>query len=316
MRILLSRTDNIGDLLFSLPLASMLKSCIPSCYIIFLVKASNVPLAQRYVDVDEVLSFNPGSSQQLLADLLSLNLDVCIHVMPNDTIEKAAKAANIELRIGRFTSWKSIYYNNCPLFFNKSTSGKHELELNSMLLKPLCRKDRYNLARLTNYLSERLLPLQQSQVYIKNNGKFNLILHPGSNGNGEEWPLESYVALANILPQQRCNIFLTGSSSELVSHGKYILARAHHVHNCMGKFNLTEFMDFIKLADGIVASGTGPIHMAAAFGCYSVGLFPESAHSGVARWSPLGPRVKTFTAVKVANISATKVAKVLLSYMD
>lgn len=54
--------------------------------------------------------------------------------------------------------------------------------------------------------------------------------------------------------------------------------------------DLYQFVSFIRNADGLIASGTGPLHIAAASGINTLGLFPcvRPIHPG--RWAPLGER--------------------------
>jgi hypothetical protein len=52
-RIIISRTDNLGDVILTLPMAGILKSEIPGCYILFLGKKYTKPLVDACEHVDE-----------------------------------------------------------------------------------------------------------------------------------------------------------------------------------------------------------------------------------------------------------------------
>jgi heptosyltransferase III len=60
------------------------------------------------------------------------------------------------------------------------------------------------------------------------------------------------------------------------------------ITNLMGKFSLQELQSFIKQVDGLVASGTGVLHLASAMGKYTVGLFPPIKPIHPGRWGPIG----------------------------
>jgi ADP-heptose:LPS heptosyltransferase len=45
---------------------------------------------------------------------------------------------------------------------------------------------------------------------------------------------------------------------------------------------------FIAQADGLIASGTGPLHLAAAIGQRTLGLFPPTRPMHPGRWAALG----------------------------
>jgi ADP-heptose:LPS heptosyltransferase len=53
---------------------------------------------------------------------------------------------------------------------------------------------------------------------------------------------------------------------------------------------LDQFIAFISRADGLVAASTGPLHIAAALGKVSVGLFAPMQPIHPGRWAPLGIR--------------------------
>ena len=56
----------------------------------------------------------------------------------------------------------------------------------------------------------------------------------------------------------------------------------------MGKLSLQELNSFISQVDGLVASGTGVLHLASALGKYTVGLFPPIKPIHPGRWGPIG----------------------------
>ena len=58
-RILLIRTDRIGDTVLTLPAATALKAAFPEVQIHFLARNYTEPLVRRYQDVDEVLVYEP-----------------------------------------------------------------------------------------------------------------------------------------------------------------------------------------------------------------------------------------------------------------
>jgi heptosyltransferase-3 len=45
---------------------------------------------------------------------------------------------------------------------------------------------------------------------------------------------------------------------------------------------------FIGACDGLVAAGTGPLHIAAALGIHALGLFPPIKPMDPGRWAPVG----------------------------
>jgi ADP-heptose:LPS heptosyltransferase len=65
-----------------------------------------------------------------------------------------------------------------------------------------------------------------------------------------------------------------------------------HVRNVCGAWDLGVLTAFIGAADGLVASGTGPLHMSAALGRPTLGLFPPIRPIDPERWGALGVRAE------------------------
>jgi heptosyltransferase-3 len=57
-----------------------------------------------------------------------------------------------------------------------------------------------------------------------------------------------------------------------------------------GKMTLPQLISFISNADGLIASGTGPLHIAAMAGINTLGLFPSVRPIHPGRWAPLGKK--------------------------
>ena len=58
MKIILSRTDNLGDVILTLPMAGVLKQHFPGVHIVFLGKSYTRPLIDACEFVDEFLNWD------------------------------------------------------------------------------------------------------------------------------------------------------------------------------------------------------------------------------------------------------------------
>ena len=118
--------------------------------------------------------------------------------------------------------------------------------------------------------------------------RVNVILHPKSKGSALEWGLKNFHQLINQLPEEKFKIFITGTKEE----GKLIEGRLPfdkmNVMSLIGKLSLGELIAFIQACDCLVASSTGPLHIAAALGKRAVGLFSSRKPIDPGRWSPIG----------------------------
>lgn len=121
-------------------------------------------------------------------------------------------------------------------------------------------------------------------------GKKNLILHPLSKGSAVEWGTANFRRLIELLPANDFNILLTGTEAEGAQFRSELPLDLPHVYDVSGKASLGELMALIAQSTALVACSTGPLHMAAALGICSVGLYSAKRPMHPGRWAPLGEK--------------------------
>lgn len=298
---IISRTDAIGDVVLTLPVAGVLRSLYPSARIIFLGRSYTEEIIKACEHIDEFLNWDKLESMpepESSGVLKGTGADVIIHVLPNPRIARLARRAGIKLRIGTTNRLYHWFTCNSLVKLSRKNSPYHEAQLNLKLLTPLGAKPLYTQGEIAGlYGLSRLSPLPSSAAALLDPTKFNLILHPKSRGHGREWGLENFMRLIELLPRDRFKLFVSGSAEE----GKLLGAMLDDypfVTNLTGKLTLPQFMSFIAAADGLLASGTGPLHLAAALGINALGIFPPIRPVHPGRWAPIGPRAKYFVMEK------------------
>lgn len=294
---IISRTDAIGDVVLTLPVAGVLRSLYPSARILFLGRSYTEAVIKACEHIDGFISWDELlklPSRQAIRQFVATCADTIIHVFPDPQIARLALQARIRRRIG--TSHRLYHYLYCNTLvpLSRKNSPYHESQLNLRLLEPLGAKELYSTEEIASFYGlTRLTPLPSSIAALLAPDRFNLILHPKSRGNGREWGLDNFRQLIAILPQDRYKLFLTGTAAEGALL-EPLIREFPFLTDMTGRLDLGQFLSFISAADGLVASGTGPLHMAAALGINALGLFPPIRPIHPGRWAPIGPRAKYF----------------------
>jgi len=290
---IISRSDAIGDGVLTLPVAGVLRELYPDARIIFLGRSYTGDLIKSCVFIDSFLNWDELQQlpeEQAIKKMADTGADTIIHVFPRPEIARMAKRAGIKQRIGTTNRLYHWWYCNKRVWLSRKNSSLHEAQLNLRLLTPLGAKELYSLQEIGLYYGlTRLAPIPPAIAGQLDPVKFNLILHPKSRGHGREWGLDYYVQLIRMLPPDRFKIFITGTAAE----GRLLeplLSACPSATDITGKLTLAEFITFISRADGLMASGTGPLHLAAALGIHAVGIFPPLRPIHPGRWAPIGPR--------------------------
>jgi ADP-heptose:LPS heptosyltransferase len=312
VRILVSRTDRIGDVVLTLPLCALLRSQL-GADVVALGRAYTQPLLEASPHVDEVLDWDTVSDADPAAQrdfLRAARADAILHVFPRPDIARAALAARIPLRIGTSHRWFHWLTCNALEHFSRKRSALHEAQLNVRLAQRLLGSAIPPLAKLAplTAIAPRV-PLPQSVATTLRDDRFRLVLHPGSSGSAREWPLAQWKALAGSLDPARVQLLVTGSAAEGAVLRDWIAGLSAEVVDLTGQLDLAELIALLARVDGLIAASTGPLHVAAAVGIHALGLFAATPPIHPGRWAPLGPRAEVLVAPG-ADVAAIATAQV------
>lgn len=293
-KIVISRTDSIGDVALTLPLAGILKLKYPNAQIIFLGNTYTKPIisCSKYVDeVWEWAELQKMEDQHQLRWLKSQNIDVFIHVFPRRELARLAKKAKIKHRIG--TSHRLYHFLTCnhkPNFTRKK-SNLHEAQLNTKLLPPFGIDKNYTLSELSTLANFTNIPVLNDHFSsLLENGKHNLIFHCKSQGSALEWGVSNFITLANSLDPSKYTIFFTGTETES-EFFRSKLPKQPNIIDLSGKMSLDQLIAFISKSDLLLACSTGPLHIAGLSNIQTIGLFTPKRPIHFGRWQPLGNSV-------------------------
>jgi|SRR5450830_190536 len=300
--ILISRQDNIGDVVLTLPIAARLKQLNPGVRITMLCRAYAAEVVRYCDDIDDVVQIEDIQSD-LVGYLKGSDIDTVILAQPDRALALAAFKAGIKHRIGNARQkLYQLFYCNRRVRFSKGRSDNHEAQINFEFLRPYGDRHIPTRGELPD-LYHFTIPEDPTSTQLLQTHGFNLILHTKSNGHGREWPIESYLALAQSLQAQaEVQIWLTGSPKEgewLQQHAAELVAMPN-VNNICGTMSLAQLTSFIKQADGLIASGTGPLHLSAAIGQRTLGLFPPTRPMHPGRWAAIGRRASNLCLAKAS----------------
>lgn len=332
--LIISQIKNIGDVVLCIPTAGLIKHHFPECKVTLLAHRYTHPIASHSPHFDTILDWTElekESDRDLAVRFKSQKADGIIHLSIDKRIARAASHARIPYRIG--TSQRLFHWLYCNKRINQArrNSRLHELQLNAEMLLPLGINAYDSKEALLDFmgLTPPSIPLPSDIESMLNTQRYKLILHPGSNGHGREWPESHFIELAKQLKKYPIDLFYTGTSKEDARFSNLIQA-SPHVHNVMGTMTLEQLLVFIGRCNGLLASGTGPVHLAAALNKQTIGLFPPRKGISPRRWSPPGRQVSVLMHKRkkaclsctesqgcacMAKITVSQVEKIILNWL-
>lgn len=315
-RIIVSRTDRIGDVVLSLPVFASLKECFPRTELVALVRGYTAEIVSSFRAVDRVLVYDDSESSMTTAKKLkSVHADAILFLYPRFRLAAAAVLAGIPARVG--TAYRSYsFLHNKRVHEHRRDSLKSEAEYNLSLAKAIGCKSRV----MDSSLEIDGEALRKAERFLVQKGidRF-IVVHPGSGGSAADWSAGNFRRLCEKIPREfNMTIVVTGSAAERdlctgISQG---------IGNCVmtcGEFSLREFIAFLSRAAAFVSNSTGPIHLAASVGTPVVGIYPNNKPMTPARWSPITDRKIILTPADgsddLSSITVEKVFGSLRSIM-
>lgn len=267
----------------------------PQAYIGFLGKDYTRPVIEACSDVDIFIR----DTDFLQSNQHKKRWDIILHIFPVRAIAQKAGKLKIPVRIGTTNRLYHWWTCNKLVTLSRKKSDLHEAQLNLKLLEPLGVQTTFTRQEISNWnlLDQPIsLPATFEKFIVKE--KYNLILHPKSQGSAREWGVENFIHLIQILDKNKFNILVSGTAKERLLLNELFNKAGNDVTDITGLMTLTEFIAFINQCDGLLANSTGPLHIASALGKDALGIYPPIRPMHPGRWAPLGKKAKVFVLGK------------------
>jgi heptosyltransferase III len=283
-RILIVRTDRLGDVLLTTPVSTALRRLFPRAKISWLVRSYTAPLLEHNPDVDGIL-IDRGESSGRLADLFrNERFDAAIVAYPRWRTVLALWLARVPLRVGPANKAYGILLNR-RIRQHRSAGAKHEADCNLELLAPLGATFERFPTRYVATDAERKTARRVLEAKGIAGAKPVAILHPGSGGSSARWPLGHFAALGDALDAAGCDLVVTGGLGE--DRERAMAERMRRAPVLFGGgASIRETAAILSWADLVVTNSTGPLHLAVALGVPTVSIYSPLPTRHPSRWGP------------------------------
>lgn len=260
---------------------------------------------ERVPDVDEVLVDDGGDERALAEKLRERSYAACVVTWATPRTARIPALAAIPVRVGQARRIYSFRFTNRVVV--RSEDGDVTSHWSQILL---------DYARVIGCDTEdcryRFVPTAADEREAEELGigdeRF-VILNPCNAVASRRgiWPLEGWAALAGTL-RTACGarIVVTGSQADApMADGVARLVGDDAVISIAGKTGVGGFGALARKAQAFVGITTGSMHVAAAVGCPTIGIFPFQSDVPE-RWAPLGPQTAVVRASYPCHRGDTK----------
>ncbi|MFA4889930.1 MAG: lipopolysaccharide heptosyltransferase II [Candidatus Omnitrophota bacterium] len=298
-RILIVRTDRIGDVLLSTPVIENLRRAYPDAYIAVMV----LPYAKEIVEgnpyLDGVILYDRDGkhkswrrSIKFARNLRKKKFDLALILHPTNRAHLVTFLAGIPYRIGY--GRKLGFLLTFRLKHTKQLGQKHELEYNFDLLRhlgiePQTRRLFMPLKPEAEIWAEELFRSQG----IKQGDKV-LAIHPGASCPSKIWPAERFAAAADSLTEKYAfKVFVAAGPKDTRLAEAVLVRMRQPAINLAGKTSVSQLASMLKRCSLFISNDSGPMHIASALGTPVISIFGRN-QKGLSpqRWGPLGEKDK------------------------
>lgn len=299
-RILVIKPDHIGDFILAIPALAALKGQFPRSRITALVGEWCFPLTRCIPYLDDAISYRPvelsrdgrGSSFAELVRIFKRirreGFDLAVDLRITRLSLALASARSFKWRADRSTQRLMAKLKG------EASIWDHEVKRNLDALR--------SAGIDVSEPSIRLVPtaegLKRTKRLLRKTGiierKPIVVLHPGSPIELKRWPPEKFAQLADILARKLdFQVVLVGSISEQPISREVCVRSGVEIADLTGKTDLETLVGLLSLCELFIGNDSGPMHIAAALGKRTVGIFGPTSPE---RFGPYGPKAMALRA--------------------
>ena len=308
MKFVINRSDALGDLLLTLPMAGKIKRDCPDAKIAFIVSERCLDLLYGHPWVDEIWPLpRRWGFLSIWKRFRQFSPSVYLHAGGSFVPNLCAWSLRIKERGGLLSKWWSFLLLNKGVRQSRTKEGRHERDYNLEILEPLgmfVEEDGEAFCPRLYLREEEVVDFRHELGIPQFCGEM-IVIHPGMSGHTVNWPHLNYARLAVALEERYPGryVYVFGHTP---SDDAYVAPIREYFRHGKGELKcfffdgsrkgLRHYMGLLSQAACVVAPSTGITHIANALGVGQIGLYGPIEVQSVRRWGPCrrGSQVKVF----------------------
>lgn len=292
-KILLVRTDRIGDVILSTPVIKNLRLAFPAAYIAFMVCPYTQDVLAGNPYLDEVIVYDKHCRQRSIFQSIKFSwylrkkkFDWAIILHPTNRAHLITFLAGIPCRVGWNKKMAGLL--TVKVADKKQEGQKHESEYTLDILRRL----NVPVADKNLYFPIKEAATKKVKVLLGENGVKDgeqyIVVHPSASCPSKRWPEEYFSQLISLLKQKLGMIIVVVA---FLGEGKFAeeVVTSNEVVDLRGKLTVSELGSLLNEATLFISNDSGPVHIAASLNTPVISIFGRKDPGlSPVRWKPLG----------------------------
>lgn len=115
--------------------------------------------------------------------------------------------------------------------------------------------------------------IEEATMALQHPNKPFAVLHPGSTDRRRQWPPQRFANVGDALVQRGLDVYITGTRDEDALVAEVLDRMAEPATNLCGALSIGGMTGLLSLTSLLVSNDTGPLHLAAAVGASTIGIY-------------------------------------------
>lgn len=294
-RILIIRTDRVGDVVMITPMIREIRKTYPDSFIATLTNpnSNDVLINNPHLDLLLTDDLKRESFRKVTKQIRANKFTDGLLVLPTERAAYQIFLAGIKNRIG---VGKKLYE---VITFMKSVSRNKYI--------PLRHESDYcmDLARAIGVNSDNLTPeifiTEKEKIYgmeilsklTVSENDYKIIIHTGSGNSSGNWSENKYLNLITEILIKKKNARIILTAKEMSSSFRESIQSLNDSRIVIADSHISRLRDLICIianSDLLIAASTGPLHLASALNIKTIGLFCHRRMNCAELWGAKGSK--------------------------
>jgi heptosyltransferase-2 len=299
-KILIIRTDRIGDVVLTTPLIKALRDNLAQSYIAMMVVPQTKDIVEGNPYLDEVIIYDKNDKDRgikgffnFVANLKKKNFDLVLVLHTKKRTNLIAYLSGIKERVG-YCNNKFGFLLTKKIKDTRPEGDKHEIDyclevIRALGIEPKDRQLFMPLKKESEIWAEEILNKNKISA-----GDTLVALHPGASCPSKRWPAERFTDVAKkLIKDYGYKILVIASGSDVKTAQAMIKQIDYPLIDLSGQTSLSQLTSILKRCKLFISNDSGPVHIASSIGTPVISIFGRNQKGlSPTRWGPVGEKDK------------------------
>jgi lipopolysaccharide heptosyltransferase II len=296
-KILIVRTDKIGDLVLSTPVIKAVRDAYPDSHIAMMVRPYAHEIIKGNPYLDEIITYSKAkkglgvlSDLKFIMYLRKKKFDLALILHPKNRTHIIAFLSGIPERIGYNKKLGALLTKKIPHL--KQYGLKHEIDYTLDILEYAgidCNDRKLYIA--VNESSEKNV----DKIFAENGiSKDDTVVtvHPGSSCPSKRWAVAHFARVADALVREaKAKIVIIAGPRDKKFGDDVAALMNERALNLSCKTTVSDIVSILRRSKLFISNDSGPVHISCAVGTPVISIFGRSDRGlSPKRWRPVGAR--------------------------